>query len=158
MDREIHKEFFEGIYEVYSTVFTDGINDGIELFRFSDDNISSLYKETKVKVYKKPVLLVAKALTGIQVTDIEVGDEIMDKPTFKVPYKSLFDKGVACQTEADWDYLEKSYIKFHEAFYEVKEVKPETFIEDSFMFISFICEYRRDITNLILEQDEEVGD
>ena len=154
MDKEIRKDFIEGIYEVYSTVFTDGVNDGIELFRFSD-NVSNLYKETKIKVYKKPVLLVAKASAGIQVTDIEVGDEILDKPTFKVPYKSLLDNGIECQTEADWDYLEKSYIKFHNAFYEVQQVKPETFIEDSFMFISFGCEYRRDITSLILEKDEE---
>lgn len=155
MNKEIYTEFLEGIHEVYSTVFTDGIEDGIKLYRLSDDNFTTLYKERKVKRYKEPILLVAKAVSGVQVNDVEVADETIDKPTFTVPYKSMLDNGLICQTEEDWDYLDKSFIEFHNAFYEVKKTRPSTFIQDTFMMIVFECEYRKDIKDLLLEEKEE---
>ena len=155
MDKRIHQEFLEGIYEVYSVVFTDGKNDGIELYRLSDSNYSGFYKELKVKKYKKPVLLVAKAVSAIQPSEVEVQNDVLDVPTFIVPYKSLLDNNVSCQTEDDWNYLNRSFIKFHEAYYEVKSTKPGVFIEDSFMTITFVCEYRRDIKELLIEEEGE---
>lgn len=155
MDKEIHKAFLDGIHEVYSIMFTDGVNDGIELFLFSEDNNTVLYRERKVKRFKKPVLLVAKVVSGMQVNDVQVGIKILDNPVFTVPYKSLLENNINCQTEKDWEYLNSSYVKFHDMFYEVKKVSPNTFIEDSFMTVAFECEYRKDITDLLIEEEED---
>lgn len=155
MDKEIHKAFLDGIHEVYSIMFTDGKNDGIELFLLSDDNYTSIYKERKVKRYKKPVLLVAKAVSGMQVNDVEVGINILDNPVFTVPYKSLLENNIECQTEKDWEYLNRSFVKFHDVYYEVKKARPNTFIEDSFMTVVFECEYRKDIEDLLIEEEED---
>jgi len=151
MDKEIHDEFYEGIYEVFSIVFNDGENDGIDLYLFSKENTTnSIYQEKKIKEYLSPLRLVAKTVASMQPSGSEAESEIKDRITFTVPYKSLNDRGIYCQTEDDWEYLSKSYIKFHNAFYEVKKVSPNTYIEDSFMTVVFEVEYRKDIKELRL--------
>lgn len=152
MDKEIHDAFLEGIQEVYSTIFNDGENDGILLYRIDTNIVDSIYLEKKVKIYQKPVLLVAKVVSSMQPSGSDVESKIKDLITFTVPYKSLLDNQIECQTEEDWEYLNHSYIKFHEAYYEVKKVSPNTYIEDSFMTVAFEAEYRKDIKELKTEE------
>lgn len=156
MDKEIQDAFVDGLNEVYSIMFTDGVNDGVNLYLLDPDTEGGFYKESKVKKYKKPVLLVAKAQSNMKVRGEEVVEtEVNNLPKFTVPYKSMRDKGVACQTEKDWDILRRGYIEFHGAFYEITSVKPMTFVEDVFLTVLFECKYRQDVSSIFVTDDNE---
>ena len=155
MDKEIQEAFVDGMNEVYSVMFTDGVNDGVKLYLLDPSTDGGFYKESKVKKYKKPVLLVAKAQTNMKVKGDEVIEsDVKNLPKFTVPYKSMRDNNIPCQTESDWDILKRGFIEFHEAFYEIKSAKPQTFVEDLFLTILFECEYRKDITSLLVVTDD----
>lgn len=155
MDKEIQEAFVDGMNEVYSVMFTDGVNDGVKLYLLDPSTEGGFYKESKVKKYKKPVLLVAKAQTNMKVKGDEVIEsDIKNLPKFTVPYKSMRDNNIPCQSESDWDVLKRGFIEFHEAFYEIKSVKPQTFVEDLFLTVLFECEYRKDITSLLVVTDD----
>lgn len=155
MDKEIQEAFVDGMNEVYSVMFTDGVNDGVKLYLLDPSTEGGFYKESKVKKYKKPVLLVAKAQTNMKVKGDEVIEsDVKNLPKFTVPYKSMRDNNIPCQTEKDWDILKRGFIEFHEAFYEIKSAKPQTFVEDLFLTILFECEYRKDITSLLVVTDD----
>ena len=155
MDKEIQEAFVDGMNEVYSVMFTDGVNDGVKLYLLDPSTEGGFYKESKVKKYKKPVLLVAKAQTNMKVKGDEVIEsDIKNLPKFTVPYKSMRDNNIPCQTENDLDILKRGFIEFHEAFYEIKSAKPQTFVEDLFLTILFECEYRKDITSLLVVTDD----
>ena len=155
MDKEIQEAFVDGMNEVYSVMFTDGVNDGVKLYLLDPSTEGGFYKESKVKKYKKPVLLVAKAQTNMKVKGDEVIEsDIKNLPKFTVPYKSMRDNNIPCQTEKDWDILKRGFVEFHEAFYEIKSAKPQTFVEDLFLTILFECEYRKDITSLLVVTDD----
>ena len=153
VNKEIQDAFVDGINEVYSIMFTDGVNDGVKLYLLNPSTSSGFYKESKVKRYKTPVLLVAKAQTNMQDRGDAIPDsEVKDYPKFTVTYKSMRDKGVPCQSESDWDNLKRGYIEFHNSFYEIKNVKPQTFVEDVFLTVVFECEYRPDVTGVLVEE------
>lgn len=155
MDKEIQEAFVDGMNEVYSVMFTDGVNDGVKLYLLDPSTEGGFYKESKVKKYKKSVLLVAKAQTNMKVKGDEVVEsDVKNLPKFTVPYKSMRDNNIPCQTEKDWDILKRGFIEFHEAFYEIKSAKPQTFVEDLFLTILFECEYRKDITSLLVVTDD----
>ena len=155
MDKEIQEAFVDGMNEVYSVMFTDGVNDGVKLYLLDPSTEGGFYKESKLKKYKKPVLLVAKAQTNMKVKGDEVIEsDIKNLPKFTVPYKSMRDNNIPCQTENDWDILKRGFIEFHGAFYEIKSAKPQTFVEDLFLTILFECEYRKDITSLLVVTDD----
>lgn len=155
MDKEIQEAFVDGMNEVYSVMFTDGVNDGVKMYLLDPSTEGGFYKESKVKKYKKPVLLVAKAQTNMKVKGDEVVEsDVKNLPKFTIPYKSMRDNNIPCQTEKDWDILKRGFIEFHEAFYEIKSAKPQTFVEDLFLTILFECEYRKDITSLLVVTDD----
>lgn len=155
MDKEIQEAFVDGMNEVYSVMFTDGVNDGVKLYLLDPSTEGGFYKESKVKKYKKPVLLVAKAQTNMKVKGDEVVEsDVKNLPKFTIPYKSMRDNNIPCQSESDWDVLKRGFIEFHEAFYEIKSVKPQTFVEDLFLTVLFECEYRKDITSLLVVTDD----
>lgn len=155
MDKEIQEAFVDGMNEVYSVMFTDGVNDGVKLYLLDPSTEGGFYKESKVKKYKKPVLLVAKAQTNMKVKGDEVVEsDVKNLPKFTIPYKSMRDNNIPCQSESDWDVLKRGFIEFHEAFYEIKSAKPQTFVEDLFLTILFECEYRKDITSLLVVTDD----
>lgn len=163
MNKEIQDAFTDGIYDVYSIMFTDGISDGIKLYLFDEETRRNFYKESKVKRFKPSKLLVAKAEADMQEREKDdyPEDDFKNHPTFTVPYKSLRGNDISCQTEEDFRVLRKAYIEFHKAFYEVQKVSVRTFIEDVFEFITFKCVYRPDIDELTLTvdgiTDEEVS-
>lgn len=71
MNKEI-QAFVDGINEVYATLFTDGVEDGINLYLLDPETSGGFYKESKVKRYKQPVLLVAKAQANMTTKRDEV--------------------------------------------------------------------------------------
>ena len=160
MNKEIQKAFLEGINEVYSTLFTDGKQDGVKLYLLDSSTKGGIYRESKVKRYKRPVLLVCKAQLNPSKTDESVESEIKTHPKFTVPTQSLLDNGIECQKECDLDTLKRGYMEFHNSFYEIKNVTPNTFLADTFMTLLFECEYRKDVKEILVVEDNlsEEGD
>src|SRR5574344_1187174 len=92
-DESIRQEFIDGVHEVYSTMFTDGVNDGVYFYPLYEPTTKSVYREVKYKQYLEPVLLVSK----IQLTPIQ-GEEdvktIKESAVFTITFKSLNDNGI----------------------------------------------------------------
>ena len=160
MNSEIQKAFVDGMYEIYTTMFSDGVNDGIKLYLLDSSTDGGIYRESKVKRYKKPVLLVARVLNNVSDNnDDTVESETKNKPRFTVPVKTLINNEIECSNEKDFNVLLKGYIEFHNCFYEIKKVTPTTYVQDTFLLIQFECEYRKDLNSLLVVEDiEESGD
>ena len=52
-DESIRKDFVDGVQEIFSTLFNDGVSDGIDLYLLSTQTKKNVYKESKVKIYQK---------------------------------------------------------------------------------------------------------
>ena len=136
---DIQKAFIDGVEQIYSTMFTDGVNDGVELFYLDEDStkVDSVYRESKVKKYKDPIMLVANA--KLSFTDQE--EYVMDKKydaVFKVPYKSLMEHD--CDVSKDGlKVMQRGKIDFHGVSYKIDEIKPTTFVENVFLIYEFCC-------------------
>ena len=50
MDKEIQDAFVDGLNEVYSIMFTDGVSDGVNLYLLSPDTDGGFYGESKVNI------------------------------------------------------------------------------------------------------------
>lgn len=159
MNKEmIRNDFIQAVEDVYSMLFTDGINDGIKLYLLDQSTSGGFYKESKVKRYKKPVLLVARTHMNVTKRKEDTAEIFNhDTPKFTASLKSMMDNNIPCYTYEDFRNLEKSYIEFHGDFYEIKSVKPTTFVGDIFATITFECEQDFSITSLCVveEEDEE---
>ena len=60
-DESIRKDFVDGVQEIFSTLFNDGVSDGIDLYLLSTQTKKNVYKESKVKIYQKPIKLVQRS-------------------------------------------------------------------------------------------------
>lgn len=145
-DENIKKEFIDGINEVFSIMFTDGTNDGIYLYPLHEPTELNVYKEVKYKKYSPPVLLVAK----VQLTPTQ-GEEdvktIEETATFTVPFKSLRDNGIDTSNK-NLNVLRKGVVKYKDTFYEIDNIKPNTFVEDTFMTYIFECTEKLEMTSV----------
>lgn len=140
MDKEIQKAFYDGVHEVYSIMFTDGIDDGINLYMLDEGN-ETFYRESKFKTYKTPILLVAKSVSSMQERSDALADlDYSDSQTFTVTHKSLDEKGIPCATEEDFRELRKAYIEFHGSYFKLKKVQPRIFVENMYMAFDFVCD------------------
>lgn len=152
-DESIRKDFVEGVQEIFTTLFNDGVNDGINLYLLSDKTIPNVYGESKYKVYKEPKRLVNQArLTPTQgEKDVEV---VKDQAVFAVPLKSLQDQELGV-TNADLDTLRKGVIEFHGVYYTIDNILPKAYIEDVFLMYHFVCTEDKYITSVLVEEPEE---
>lgn len=150
-DLSIRNDFIEGVQEIFLSLFTDGISDGIYLYLLSDKSITNVYSESKYKVYKKPKLLVSKAtITPIQgKQDVEY---IKNHALFVVPLKSLIDNEVDITNNGLFN-IRKGIIKFHEVFYTIKNVNPKAYVEDVFLLYEIVAEENLDMKNIKLDED-----
>ena len=48
-DESIRKDFVDGVQEIFTTLFNDGVNDGINLYLMSDKTKTNVYGENKFK-------------------------------------------------------------------------------------------------------------
>lgn len=154
MQQRIHDAFLNGIHTIFTTLFNDGVNDGVNLYRLSDGN-ANFYRESKVKVYKKPVLLPAKVVSSMH--DREVAPEIAyhDRLEFTIPRKDMLDNEIGCSVEKDFDYLGKGFLEYHGDFYRVIRVQPKIYVEDAFMALAFLGERDVGVTELSVEPDPD---
>lgn len=152
-DLSIRKDFVDGVQEIFTTLFTDGVSDGINLYLLSDKTITNVYGETKYKVYKKPILLVAKSqLTPTQgEQDVEV---IKESATFTIPLKSLQENNIGV-TNTDLDNIRKGVIEFHGVFYTIDNISPKAYIEDVFLMYQLDCTEDKYVTSVLVEEEED---
>lgn len=152
-DLSIRKDFVDGVQEIFTTLFTDGVTDGVNLYLLSDKTITNVYGETKYKVYKKPILLVAKSqLTPTQgEQDVEV---IKESATFTIPLKSLQENNIGV-TNTDLDNIRKGVIEFHGVFYTIDNISPKAYIEDVFLMYQLDCTEDKYVTSVLVEEEEE---
>lgn len=152
-DKSIRKDFVDGIHEIFTTLFSDGVNDGINLYLMSDKTKTNVYGESKYKTYKQPKLLVCKAqLTPTQgEQDVEA---IKDKAVFVVPLKSLEDNGLDV-SNADLDIMRKGVIEFHGVYYTVDNILPKTYVEDVYLTYHFVCTEDKHTTSILVEETEK---
>lgn len=151
-DKDIQTAFIDGIHEVFSTMFTDGVNDGIYLYLMSDKTKTSVYGETKYKIYKQPVLLVSK----VQLSPTQQNEDtrgIIESATFTVPRKSLTDNEIDISNQ-NLPTLRKAVIKYKDTFYTIDNVSPNGFVEDVFLTYVFSCTEDLETTELVLEEVE----
>lgn len=150
-DLNIQKDFIEGIYEIYSTMFNDGVNDGIYLYTYIND-VDDLYGEDKYRKFSKPKLLVAKANLYPEQPE-EYIEEVKDIVHFIVPYKSLLDNGIGV-TSKELRELRKSYIYFDGMFYDIVVIKPLAYVENVFLTYDFTCLPNLDYKSMYVVDDE----
>ena len=150
-DLSIRKDFVDGVQEIFTTLFNDGVTDGLDLYLMSENTSSNnVYRENKYKMYKAPKRLVTQArLTPTQgEKDVEV---IKDKAVFVVPLKSLQDNNLGV-TNNDLDIMRKGMIKFHGVYYTIDNILPKAYIEDVFLMYYFVCTEDKYTTEILIEE------
>ena len=152
-NERIKKDFVDGVHTIFTTLFSDGVNDGINLYLMSESTKANVYGESKYKMYQAPKLLVAKAqLTPTQgEQDVE---GVKDQATFVVPLKSLQENKLGV-TNADLENMRKGVIEFHGVFYNIDNILPKTYIENVFLMYHFVCTEDKQVTSVLVEETEE---
>lgn len=133
---DIQEAFLEGIEEVYSIMFTQHC-----FIHFLDEEqtqTNDLYGETKEKVYKEPIEIVAKIEQFPNKGESEE-ETILRKATITVPTKQFLDKEIPCLFESDWEELRKVKFSYEGTEYLVNVVKPKTLVADIWQFFEFKC-------------------
>lgn len=148
-DESIKKDFVDGVQEIFTTLFNDGVSDGIKLYLLSDSTKTNVYKESKYKIYQQPKMLVTQArLTPTQGEEDVKG--VKDKAVFVVPLKSLQERELGV-TNKDLDTMRKGVIEFHGVFYTVDNILPKAYIEDVFLMYHFVCTEDKHTTSVLVE-------
>lgn len=154
-NQSIKKAFIDGMQTVFTTLFNEGVTDGLNLYLISDKTKKNVYDETKYKVYKPPVKLVCQArLTPTQGQEDVKG--IKDQAVFVVPLKSLQLNNLGV-TNDDLDIMRKGVIEFHGVYYTIDNILPKAYVEDVFLFYHFECTEDKHTTNILLESGGEDG-
>ena len=136
---DIQQAFIDGIHEVYSTMFTDGEEDGIDLYflDMKDTKVDDVYRESKSKKYGKPIRLVSHANLSPAVQDVPIMDVKYDA-VFKVPCKEFLTHEIDV-SPSGLDTMRKGKINFKDKDYEIINILPTTFVRDVFLVYQFVC-------------------
>lgn len=152
-DLSIQRDFIEGVQEVFTTLLTDGVNDGVDLFLLSTKTKPNVYQEQKYKLYQQPKRLVVQA----RLNPTQEGEDvkaIKDKAEFVVPLKSLQDNSLDV-TNAGLDVMRKGVLLFHGVYYRIDNISPKAYVEDVFLLYTFQCTEEKGVTDLDVEEPEE---
>ena len=151
-DLGIRQDFIDGLQEIYTTLFNDGITEGINLYILSEENTTNIYGESKYKKYKQPIRLLSKA--SLSPTQGQQDTEcVKNTASFTVPYGTLLEKEIDVSKEG-LDKLQRSVIEFRGVYYLVDVVNPKAYVEDCFLTYSFQCTEDTQISELLLEEIE----
>lgn len=155
-DESIRKDFVDGVQEIFTTLFNDGVNDGLDLYLLSTQTKQNVYGENKVKIYQNPIKLVAQAhinpTQGEQ--DVETVKGVAD---FVVPLKDLQDKGLDVSTKG-LEILRKGVIDFHGTYYIIDNIVPKAYIEDVFLMYTFYCTEDLQMGEITIEEPPPTED
>ena len=152
-DLSIRKGFVDGVYELFTTLFNDGVSDGINLYLMSDKTKTNVYGESKYKTYKTPKKLVAQARLKPEQGELDV-EGVKDKAIFVVPLKSLQERELGV-TNADLDIMRKGVIEFHGVYYIIDNILPKAYVEDVFLMYHFECTEDKHTTSILIEELED---
>lgn len=152
-DLSIRQDFVEGVQEIFTTLFNDGVEDGLDLYLLSTQTKKNVYRENKVKLYQKPIKLVTQAhinpVHGEQDTEAVKADA-----QFVVPFKDLQDKEVDVSTKG-LEVLRQGVIEFHGTFYAIDRIIPKAYVQDVFLMYTFVCTEDLQMKEIALEAEEE---
>lgn len=131
MDTSIRDAFVDGIYEVYSILFTDSIK-----YRALDLSYDTgIYQEDKHKQYYLPVNLVGR----VEKSELNEGDVSIHTDTdlmvISIPKKS-FD---VANIKIDIEYLKKGIFLYKDEIYRVVNLEYGVNLIDTYMTYKFIC-------------------
>lgn len=143
-DSNIQNAFINGIDEIYTKVFTDGINDGVYYYPYVDNPNKGIYQEDRFKEYGEPLLLVARVIVTPEVKEQDVKEPIA-KAVITVTFKSLRDNGLDTSIQ-NLKELKKGYLRYKDTYYEIKKIKPQSFIADTYLTYAFECEEDLEVT------------
>ena len=154
-DLSIRKDFVDGVYEIFSTIFNEAKtpDDGVQYFAFSGGE-SNIYNERKFKKYKAPIILVAK----VQETVTEGSEDIKAQKRsaiFTVPVKSLTDNGIEEMNKSVIQDMKKGLIKYNDVLYKIDSIQGSAFVENVYLLWQFNCTEIFDPDSLQIEIEEE---
>ena len=137
-NKEIQDAFVDGIHEVFTILFNEGVADGVYFYALNPNcKTDNVYKERLGKQYLEPKLLVAKAtITTLDPTD--TFRVVTHRGTFRVSYKSLRDNNVDVSLK-NLKELEKGLMKYKDTVFEIEKIVPTTYVEDVFLTYEFHC-------------------
>ena len=148
-DESLRKDFVDGVEEIFTTMFNDGVTDGLKLYLMSEKTKTNVYGESKYKTYKSPKMLVTQAhLTPTQ--GEQYVEAIKDKAVFIVPLKSLQNQQLGV-TNKDLDEMRKGVIEFHGVFYTIDNILPKAYVTDIFLLYHFVCTEDKQLDSINLE-------
>ena len=153
-DESIRKDFYEGIYEVFSTLFTDGVSDGVRFYPQIEPLDKGVYNEKKYKHFSTPKLLVAKVSLSPQQGPEDIKG-IKTQAEFTIPLKTLEDNDIS-MTDSNMGELRKGVIQYNSTFYRIDNILPLCFVENTFMMYKFQC--TEDIMNKTILVETIEGD
>lgn len=152
-DTSIRNEFIDGIQEIFTTLFNEGVTDGIEFYPLSDKTTQNVYNESKFKVYRQPITLVAQAWVNPKQGEQYV-EKMDEHAQFVVPLKSLQENEIDLSIEGLQD-LRNGMVKFHDRIYHVDNVTPRDYVEDVFLLYLFDCVEEPYVKELTLEESDK---
>lgn len=136
-DLSIRNDFLEGTQEIFTTLFNDGVTDGLDLYLLSSNNKTNVYNENKVKLYKKPIKLVTQARISPTQGEQDV-ETVKGNAEFVVPLKELMNKEIGVST-GELAVLRQGVIDFHGTFYTIDNILPKAYVTDVFLLYTFVC-------------------
>lgn len=155
-DLSIRKDFVEGIQEIFTTLFNDGVEDGIDLYLLSTKTKKSVYGESKSKLYQSPIKLVAQVHINPTQGEQDV-ETVKGDAQFTVPLKDLENKGLDVSTQG-LTLLRQGVIDFHGTKYIIYNISPKAYIEDVFLMYTFSCTEDLQMSEIVVEEPEELPD
>lgn len=150
-DLSIRKDFIEGVQEVFTTLFNEGVTDGVEYFALDlDSTKQNVYNESKYgKVYHDPKMLVCKAEIA-PTQGVQTVESVKNKATFTVTLKSLQDRNLGV-TEEDLSTMQRGIMKFNGLYYYIDLIRPKAYVEDVFLLYAFECTQILDRVEFFIE-------
>lgn len=153
-DLTIQKDFLEGVQEVFTTMFNDGVTDGIDLYLLSPDTKTNVYGENKVKLYRPPIKLVVQARINPTQGEQDV-ETVKGSAQFVIPLKDLMDKQIDVSTEG-LSVLRQGVVDFHGTFYTIDNVLPKAYVTDVFLLYTLVCTEDLSLSISGVKVEEEV--
>lgn len=136
-DLSIRNDFLEGTQEIFTTLFNDGVTDGLDLYLLSPNTKANVYNENKVKLYKKPIKLVTQARINPTQGEQDV-ETVKGNAEFVVPLKELMNKEIGVSTD-ELAVLRRGVIDFHGTLYTIDNILPKAYVTDVFLLYTFVC-------------------
>lgn len=159
-DLSIQKDFLDGTLEIFTTMFNDGVIDGLDLYLLSPNTKTNVYAESKVKLYQSPIKLVTQARINPTQGEQDV-ETVKGSAQFVVPLKALMDKEIDVSTKG-LAVLRQGVIDFHGTFYTIDNILPKAYVTDVFLLYTFVCTEDLDLSksgvSVYKPPDEEEGE